>query len=78
MLIAIILAEITQRIRMKYLGDSKSIFESKIFVFFTISLNIGFLGYYLFVKEYGIFALLVLFLIGYSLWKKVTARKNAK
>jgi len=77
MFLAMILNNKTQKIIRKYLGDDKSIFQSKFFVIFAIILNVAFLVYFFIEKEYGLLVLLIVFLIGYSLWTKVMNRKSS-
>ncbi|OOM80593.1 hypothetical protein CLPUN_12590 [Clostridium puniceum] len=76
MLIAVVLAEITQKTIVKYLGDNKSILQSKVFIFFTVFLNLAFLVYYFLKKDYEMVILLITFFCGYALWRKLMNRKS--
>lgn len=77
MLIAMILTNKTQKIITKYLGNNKSIFQSKGYIIFAVFLNVICLVYYFFKKEYGLVVLLIIFLIGCSLWTKVKNKKSS-
>lgn len=77
MLIAVILSNKIQKLIIKYVGENKSIFQSKFYVIFAVILNVSFLVYYFFEKEYGLLVLLIVFLSGYSLWMKVINKKSS-
>lgn len=76
MILGVALTTITQKIIIKYLGDNKSIFQSKFFIIFAIFLNIAFLLYYFFSKDYGMLISLSLFLFFYSLGRKIMNKKR--
>lgn len=70
MLITLMMTNITQKIIIRYLGNNRLIFQSKSFSVFVIFLNILFLAYCYFFKEYGMIILLIIFFICHFIWKK--------
>lgn len=76
MLIALIITNVTQKTIIKYLGNKKSLFQSKFLVIVTILFNMAFMAYYYLEKEYGMMILLVLFSLSCLIWRKIMNRKN--
>lgn len=71
-----ILAYVSQKILIKKLGASYSLYKSKIFSIFAIILNIFMLAYYAVMKEYIIICIIVLFMVIYMLLLKSKGSKE--
>lgn len=76
MLFGLLLVNLANKFFLKYIGKNESSFYNKFLSIFAILINILFIAYYLYIKEYALVILLVSFLLVCLLITKIISKNK--